>query len=108
AAVDKIYAHDSLTFNNTVACKLIYKWEAGFKNDIDARSDVYVLSNDDMVFSCGCKVEIWATKGLLDKAKGNVLGMKIVRDQEGVTVQVLQREVGTDFFGGTLHTVVGG
>ncbi|GJR24350.1 hypothetical protein Tco_0972877 [Tanacetum coccineum] len=29
----------------------------------------------------GRSAEIWATKGLLDKAKGNVLGMKIVRDQ---------------------------
>ncbi|GKC41478.1 hypothetical protein Tco_1059200, partial [Tanacetum coccineum] len=46
AAVDKIYARESLTFNNTVACK----------------------------------DEIWATKGLLDKAKGNVLSMEIVRD----------------------------
>ncbi|GKB97173.1 hypothetical protein Tco_0983310, partial [Tanacetum coccineum] len=49
AAVEKIYAHESLTFNNTVACE----------------------------------DEIWATKGLLDKAKGNVLGMEIVRDQSG-------------------------
>nr|GEZ63249.1 hypothetical protein [Tanacetum cinerariifolium] len=30
-------------------------------------------SSNDMVFSCGCKADIWATKGLLDKAKGNVL-----------------------------------
>nr|GEX38688.1 retrovirus-related Pol polyprotein from transposon TNT 1-94 [Tanacetum cinerariifolium] len=28
-----------------------------------------------------CKAEIWPTKSLLDKAKGNVLGIKIVRDQ---------------------------
>ncbi|GKD95686.1 hypothetical protein Tco_1379583 [Tanacetum coccineum] len=56
---------------------------------MDVRSDVYVLSN-------GCRksrttamtitgsmhqAEIWATKGLLNKAKGNVLGMKIFRDQ---------------------------
>ncbi|GJW36472.1 hypothetical protein Tco_0059392 [Tanacetum coccineum] len=27
------------------------------------------------------QAEIWATKGLLDKAKENVLGMKIIRDQ---------------------------
>ncbi|GJV32631.1 retrotransposon protein, putative, ty1-copia subclass [Tanacetum coccineum] len=27
------------------------------------------------------QVEIWATKGLLDKAKGNVLGIEIVKDQ---------------------------
>nr|GEZ28820.1 hypothetical protein [Tanacetum cinerariifolium] len=29
------------------------------------------------------EVEIWATKGLLDKVKKNVLGMEIVRDQSG-------------------------
>nr|GEW66053.1 zinc finger, CCHC-type [Tanacetum cinerariifolium] len=106
---DNIYAHESLNFNNTIACDVISKWKDGLKDDIDARSDVYVLSSscrkcsfdhddyyweytpgmfihlllyiDDMVSSCGCKAEIWATKGLLDKAKGNVLGMKIVRDQ---------------------------
>nr|GEU95378.1 retrovirus-related Pol polyprotein from transposon TNT 1-94 [Tanacetum cinerariifolium] len=90
--------------------------EAGLKDDMGARLDVYVLSNnyrkwsdnsdgyywgytpvmfihlflyiDDMVFSCGCKAEIWATKGLLDKAKGNILGMKIVRDQSGYTLRM--------------------
>ncbi|GJS76694.1 hypothetical protein Tco_0726575 [Tanacetum coccineum] len=31
-----------------------------------------------MVFSCGCKAEIWVTKGLLVKAKGNVLGLEII------------------------------
>nr|GEV49951.1 hypothetical protein [Tanacetum cinerariifolium] len=79
--VEKIYAHESPTFNNTVACEVISKWKAGMKDDMDAWLDVYVLSNNDMVFSCGCKAEIWATKGLLDKAKGNVLGMEIVRNQ---------------------------
>ncbi|GJQ89715.1 hypothetical protein Tco_0000854 [Tanacetum coccineum] len=34
--------------------------------------------------------EIWATKGLLDKAKGNVLGMKIGRDPSGNTLRVSQ------------------
>ncbi|GKD38105.1 hypothetical protein Tco_1258312, partial [Tanacetum coccineum] len=47
-AVEKIYAHESLTFNNTVTCEVISKWKAGLKDDMDARSDVYVLSN-------GCK-----------------------------------------------------
>ncbi|GKD81311.1 hypothetical protein Tco_1348150 [Tanacetum coccineum] len=47
-ALGKIYAHESLTFNNTVACEVISKWKAGLKDDMDARSDVYVLSN-------GCK-----------------------------------------------------
>ncbi|GJR31112.1 hypothetical protein Tco_1107344 [Tanacetum coccineum] len=90
----------------------------GLKDDIDAQSDAYVLNNDcrkcsddsdgyyweytpgmfihlflyidDMVFSCGCKAEIWATKGLLGKAKGNALGMKIVRDQSGNTLRLSQ------------------
>ncbi|GKE66542.1 hypothetical protein Tco_1520703, partial [Tanacetum coccineum] len=76
AAVDTIYAHESLTFNYTVACE----------------------------------TEIWATKGLLDKAKGNILGMTIVRDQSGNTLRVSQSRFysRTDFVGGTLHTVVGG
>ncbi|GKD78285.1 zinc finger, CCHC-type containing protein [Tanacetum coccineum] len=106
AAVGKIYAHESLNFNNTIACEVISKWKAGLKDDMDARSDVYMLNNDckkcsddndgyyweytpglflhlflhidDMVFSCECKAEIWATKGLLDKANGNVLSMQIV------------------------------
>ncbi|GJV55624.1 hypothetical protein Tco_1456629, partial [Tanacetum coccineum] len=48
AAVEKIYTHESLTFNDTVACEVISKWKTGLKDDMDARSDVYVLSN-------GCK-----------------------------------------------------
>ncbi|GKD38196.1 hypothetical protein Tco_1258403, partial [Tanacetum coccineum] len=45
STLGKIYAHESLTFNNTVACEVISKWKAGLKDDIDARSYVYVLSN---------------------------------------------------------------
>ncbi|PWA71473.1 hypothetical protein CTI12_AA280520 [Artemisia annua] len=78
---------------------------------MDTRSDVYVLSNgcrkssddsddyyceytpDGMVFSCGCKAEIWVTKGLLDKAKGNILGMEIIRDQSGNTLRGSQSRV---------------
>ncbi|GJR89409.1 hypothetical protein Tco_0213420 [Tanacetum coccineum] len=63
AKAEKIYAHESLTFNNTVSCGVISKWKAGLKDDMDARGR--------------------ATKGLLDKVKGNVLGMEIVRDQSG-------------------------
>nr|GEY68212.1 hypothetical protein [Tanacetum cinerariifolium]GEY73773.1 hypothetical protein [Tanacetum cinerariifolium] len=36
------------------------------------------------------EAEIWATKGLLDKAKGNVLCMEIVRYQSGNTLRVSQ------------------
>ncbi|GKB95770.1 zinc finger, CCHC-type containing protein [Tanacetum coccineum] len=126
AVVDKVYAHESLTFNYTVACEVISKWKARLKDDIHARSDVYVLSNgcrrcsdesdgyyweytpdmfiylflyiDDMIFSCGCKAEIWATKGLLDKAIEKVLGMEIVRDQSGNTLRVSQSK----FYNGKL------
>ncbi|GKF67973.1 hypothetical protein Tco_0197652, partial [Tanacetum coccineum] len=32
AAVEKIYEHESLTFNNnTVICEVISKWKAGFE-----------------------------------------------------------------------------
>ncbi|GJX12328.1 hypothetical protein Tco_1097203 [Tanacetum coccineum] len=75
AAVDKIYAHESLTFNNIVTCKVISKWKAGLKDDIDARS------------KCA---ESWATKGLLDKAIRIVLGMEIVKNQCDNTLRVSQ------------------
>ncbi|GJX21085.1 hypothetical protein Tco_0223762 [Tanacetum coccineum] len=45
AAIVKIYAHESLTFNDTVACEVISKWKAGLKEDMDVLSDVYVLNN---------------------------------------------------------------
>ncbi|GJT82586.1 hypothetical protein Tco_1056928 [Tanacetum coccineum] len=45
AAVEKIYAYESLTFNDTVACEVISKWKARLKEDMDVRLDVYVLSN---------------------------------------------------------------
>ncbi|GKC27156.1 hypothetical protein Tco_1034450 [Tanacetum coccineum] len=120
AAVEKINAHESLIFNDTCTCEVISKWNVGLKEDIDARSNVYVLSNgkegsddsndyyweytpimflhlflyiDVMVFSCGCKAEIWVTKGLLDEAKGDILGMKIFRIQSGNTLRVSQSRV---------------
>ncbi|GJU22831.1 hypothetical protein Tco_1156173, partial [Tanacetum coccineum] len=34
AAVDKIYTHESLTFNNTLACEVISKWKFGLKDDM--------------------------------------------------------------------------
>nr|GEW14427.1 zinc finger, CCHC-type [Tanacetum cinerariifolium] len=104
--------------SSVFACEVISKWKAGLKEDMDVRSNVYVLSNgckkcsddndgyyweytpgmfillffyiDDTVFFCGCKAGIWATKGLLDKAKENVLGMEIIRDQSGNTLWVSQ------------------
>nr|GEV31071.1 zinc finger, CCHC-type [Tanacetum cinerariifolium] len=119
--VKKIYSHESLTFNDTISCETIFKWKAGLKEYMDVRSDVYVLSNgyrkssddshdyyweyapsmfihlflyiDGMVFSCGCKAEIWVTKGLLVQAKGNLLGLEIIRDQSGNTLRVSQSRI---------------
>nr|GEX86175.1 zinc finger, CCHC-type [Tanacetum cinerariifolium] len=56
AAVDKIYAHESLKFNNIVVCE----------------------------------AEIWVIMGLLVKAKGNILGLEIIKDQNGITLRVSQ------------------
>nr|GEZ48837.1 zinc finger, CCHC-type [Tanacetum cinerariifolium] len=85
---EKIYVHESLTFNYTFACEVISKWKAGLKEVMDALSDAYVLNG--MVFSCGCKAGIWVTQGLLDKAKGNVLGIEIFKDQIQNTQMVSQ------------------
>ncbi|GKC65675.1 hypothetical protein Tco_1098273 [Tanacetum coccineum] len=102
-------AWELFSYKEDIACEVISKWKAELKDDMDARSDVYVLSNgckkcsddrdgyyweytpvmfihlflyiDDMGISYGCKAEIWATKGLLDKTKGNIRGINTVRDQ---------------------------
>nr|GEX37538.1 zinc finger, CCHC-type [Tanacetum cinerariifolium] len=84
AAMEKIYAHESSTFNNTVACEVISMWKVGLKDDMDAQSDVYVLSN-------GCRKCNDDNNGYYweyTPAKGNVLGMEIVRDQSGNTLRV--------------------
>ncbi|GKE89538.1 hypothetical protein Tco_1567013, partial [Tanacetum coccineum] len=47
AIVEKIYAHESLTFNDTVACEVISKWKARLKDNMDARSDV--IHNEKLV-----------------------------------------------------------
>nr|GEY72335.1 zinc finger, CCHC-type [Tanacetum cinerariifolium] len=87
AVVEKIYAHESLTFNNTVSCKVISKWKAGLKDDMDARSDVYVLSNSCKKCSDPNDGYYWEyTSGINE----NVLGMEIVRDQSGNTLRVSQ------------------
>ncbi|GKB95879.1 hypothetical protein Tco_0982016 [Tanacetum coccineum] len=90
-AVEKIYAHESLTFNNRVACEVISKWKARLKDDNkNAPHDVNVLSNGLQEMQRMARRMIWATKGLLDKVKGNVLGMEIVKDQSGNTLRLSQ------------------
>nr|GEZ52083.1 zinc finger, CCHC-type [Tanacetum cinerariifolium] len=115
AVVEKIYAHESLTFNNKVACEVIFKWKAGLKDGMDARSDVYVLNNgcrkcsdDSDGYYQGRLVEIKAVNPRLAPRrrladfcntgyyseytleKENVLCIKIVRDQNGNTLRVSQ------------------
>ncbi|GJU08247.1 hypothetical protein Tco_1124677 [Tanacetum coccineum] len=80
--------------------------EAGLKDDMEARSDVYVLNNGCRKCSEDNDIYYWEyTPGLLVKAKGNVLGMEIVRDQSGNTLRVSQSR----FYNGKLvHTLLEG
>nr|GEV90002.1 ribonuclease H-like domain-containing protein [Tanacetum cinerariifolium] len=93
------YKEDDNEAAFAVAASDVYVLSKGCRKCSDNSDDYYweytqgmfihlFLYIDDMVFSYGCKVEIWATKGLLDKAKRNVLGMEIVRDQSGNTLRV--------------------
>ncbi|GJW72520.1 hypothetical protein Tco_0129437 [Tanacetum coccineum] len=86
AAAEKIYAHESLIFNDTVACEVISKWKAGLKEDIDARSDVYMLNN-----SCRkCSNDNDGYYSDYTLVKGNVLGIEIVKDQRGNTLRSIR------------------
>ncbi|GJV54204.1 hypothetical protein Tco_1449945 [Tanacetum coccineum] len=71
AAVEKIYEHESLTFNDTIACDVISKWNAGLKEDMYA----------------------WSMYAWSVKAKENLLGLEIVTDQSGNTLRVSQSRV---------------
>ncbi|GJU85407.1 kinase-like domain-containing protein, partial [Tanacetum coccineum] len=87
STVEKIYAHESLTFNNTVACEVVSKCKAGLKDDMDARY-VYVLSNGCMKRSDDSHDYYWEYASV--KAKGDILGLKIIRDQSDNTLRVSQ------------------
>nr|GEY58896.1 zinc finger, CCHC-type [Tanacetum cinerariifolium] len=71
-----------------------HAFKVGLKEDMDARSNVYVLSNGCKESSDNNNDYYWeytpGYKGLLDKAKGNVLGMEIIKDQSGNTLRVSQ------------------
>nr|GEZ45290.1 zinc finger, CCHC-type [Tanacetum cinerariifolium]GEZ62794.1 zinc finger, CCHC-type [Tanacetum cinerariifolium] len=73
--------------NNEAAFAVIFKWKAGLKDDMDAPLDVYVLSNGCK--KCNDDSDIYYYEEYTP-AKGNVLGMKIVRDQSGNTLRVSQ------------------
>nr|GEY32313.1 zinc finger, CCHC-type [Tanacetum cinerariifolium] len=82
AVVEKLYAHESLTFNNTVSFEVISKWKARLKDDMDARSDAYMLSNSCRKSSDDRDGYYWGY------IPGNVPGMEIVRDQSCYTLRV--------------------
>nr|GEX76663.1 transposase (putative), gypsy type [Tanacetum cinerariifolium] len=63
--VEKIYAHESPTFNNTVA------------STVAGNAVTTAMAINGSIHQ--------ATKGLLDKAKGNVLGMEVVKNQSDYT-----------------------
>ncbi|GJW67708.1 hypothetical protein Tco_0122132 [Tanacetum coccineum] len=87
AVVKTIYAHESLTFNDTVTLEVISKWKARLKEDMDARSHVYVLSD-------GCRKSSDDSKGYYwVYTPGNVIGMEIFKDQSGNTLRAVGSQV---------------
>ncbi|GJZ33277.1 zinc finger, CCHC-type containing protein [Tanacetum coccineum] len=52
AVVEKIYTHESLTLNDTVAYDVISKWNVGLQEYIDVWSDVYVLTGMEYQVVC--------------------------------------------------------
>ncbi|GJY51484.1 hypothetical protein Tco_0442331 [Tanacetum coccineum] len=64
----------------------IEKTKAGLKDDMDAQSDVYVLSNSCKKCSDDNNGYYWE----YTSAKGNVLGMEIITDHSGNTLRVSQ------------------
>nr|GFA84386.1 zinc finger, CCHC-type [Tanacetum cinerariifolium] len=63
--------------------------EAGLKDDMDARSDVYVLSNGCRKCSDDSDSYYWK----YTPAKGNILNLEIIRDQSGNTLRVSQSRI---------------
>nr|GEW57375.1 zinc finger, CCHC-type [Tanacetum cinerariifolium] len=86
AAVEKIYEHESFTFNNIVVCEVISKWKAGLKDDMDARSDVYVLSNGSR--KCSDDIDGYYWKYTMDQS-GNTLRVSQSRIHNEKLVQTL-------------------
>nr|GEX00798.1 zinc finger, CCHC-type [Tanacetum cinerariifolium] len=70
AVVEKIYAYESLTFNDTVASTVAEK----------AVTTATTITGS-------------MHQGLLVKAKGNILGLEIIRDKSGNTLRVSQSRI---------------
>ncbi|GJR62175.1 zinc finger, CCHC-type containing protein [Tanacetum coccineum] len=109
AAVDKIYAHESLLSNKTVLVKVISSLKAGLKDDMDARIRCYVLTKDarsgsddsdfQLLVSYTSKESTW----VMEIRQGS----KVILSR-GVTVQFTTGSC-TDFVGGdTLYCCLDG
>nr|GEX15742.1 zinc finger, CCHC-type [Tanacetum cinerariifolium] len=68
------------------------------EDDMDARSDMYVLNNDYRK----CSNDIYGYYWGYTQAKGNILSMEIVRDHSGNTLRVSQSR----FYNGKLYQMV--
>ncbi|GJZ51777.1 hypothetical protein Tco_0606292 [Tanacetum coccineum] len=101
AGSQEVQTQDLIYYPLAFACEVISKWKAVLKDDMDARSNVYVLSNGCRKCSDDNNIYYWE----YTSAKGNVLGMEIVRDQSGNTLRVSQSR----FYNGKLvHTLLEG
>nr|GEZ84057.1 zinc finger, CCHC-type [Tanacetum cinerariifolium] len=69
---------------------MLDKFDHGLQTDVHVFVDFDYAIERSITVVVACEAAIWATKGLLDKAKGNVLGMEIVRDQSGNSLRVSQ------------------
>ncbi|GJV45990.1 hypothetical protein Tco_1430526 [Tanacetum coccineum] len=73
ASVEKIYAHESLIFNDTVACEVISKWKAGLKDNMDARSKTGLpVGSQEYQMVCTRLDIASADVGMLDKCVSRI------------------------------------
>nr|GEW58317.1 zinc finger, CCHC-type [Tanacetum cinerariifolium] len=111
AAMDKIYAHESFTFDDILACEVIFKWKARLKEDMDARSDVHVLSNGYRKSSDDNHDYYWEyAPDMFIHLFLYIDGMVFLVDArlKSVLPKDSQRKGDTDFVEGALHTIFGG
>ncbi|GKC86549.1 hypothetical protein Tco_1147198, partial [Tanacetum coccineum] len=80
AAVDKIYAHESLNFNDTIACEVIFKWKAELKEDMD------------ILHMCMCSTTV-AGKAVTTTMTITQSMHQIIRDHSGNTLRVSRSRI---------------
>ncbi|GJS98544.1 zinc finger, CCHC-type containing protein [Tanacetum coccineum] len=65
--------------SGVVACEVISKWKTRLKEEMDVRSDLYMLSNDCRKSSDNIEGYYWEyTPGLMDEAKDNILDVGLL------------------------------